>query len=339
MDFTKKIPQRYTGPGLVDIQLNGYAGVSFNDQANMFSADDLHKVRKALARRGVVATLPTFITDDFEHILQRCKLYAKHLDQDLDLGRTFPKLHIEGPMISPVEGSRGAHPVEYCQIPADSPDFLDRLLEASGNRIGIITVAPELPGAIDLIRRGTAARVTMAIGHCNPSNDDIAAAIDAGAKMCTHLGNGSHQILPRLNNYIQMQLTADELFASFIPDGHHIPFFTLKNFLRAKTTDRSVLTTDAISAAEMGPGRYRLGNNAEVEVLENGFCQIPGQQNLAGSALTLDMGIINVVKYCDVDWETALTMASTLPAQLVGIEIPQEVTVEISDKGFKNIAD
>lgn len=339
MDFTKKIPQRYTGAGLVDIQLNGYAGVSFNDQANMFSADDLHKVRQVMARRGVVAALPTFITDDFEHILQRCRLYAKHLDQDPDLVRTFPKLHIEGPMISPLEGSRGAHPREHCLVPIDFPDFLDRLLDASGSRIGIITVAPELLGAIDLIRRGTDAGITMAIGHCNPSDEDITDAIDAGAKMCTHLGNGSQQMLPRLNNYIQMQLAADELFASFIPDGHHIPFFTLKNFLRAKTTDRSVLVTDAISAAEMPPGLYSLGNNSEVEVFENGLCQIPGQDNLAGSALTLDMGIINVVKYCDIDWKTAWTMASTGPAHLVGIEIPEEVTVEISDNGFTNVAD
>ncbi len=339
MDCSNIIPEQYTGPGLVDIQLNGYAGVNFNDQETMFSADELHTVRQALNRRGVVAALPTFITDDFEHILERCRLYATLIKQDDELAKTFPKLHIEGPMISPVEGSRGAHPEQFCRTPAEMPEFLDKLLAASGNRIGIITLAPELPGAIDLIQRGVEAGITMAIGHCNASYEDVVAAVEAGAKISTHLGNGSQQMMPRMNNYIQAQLSADELFASFIPDGHHVPFFTLKNFLRAKTTDRSILTTDAIAAAEMPPGRYRLGNSSEVEVLENGFCQIPGQQNLAGSALTLDMGVINVVKYCDVDWETAWGMASTQPAQLVGLDIPEEVTVEISDKGFVNVAD
>ena len=151
--------------------------------------------------------------------------------------------------------------------------------------------------------------------------------------MSTHLGNGSHPALPRLDNYVQTQLADDRLWASFIPDGIHMPLTTLKNFIRAKTPARSVLVTDAIAAAELGPGQYTLGGQV-VEVSPDGRAARPGHANLAGSTLTLDKAVVNVALHCDVPFEQAWAMASTRPARLAGLDEPEVVTVAVTEKGF-----
>nr|MBX2822285.1 hypothetical protein [Rhodothermaceae bacterium] len=249
------------------------------------------------------------------------------------LASAFPALHIEGPFISALDGPRGAHQKAFCRTPAQYPDFIDQLQEESGNRIGILTLAPELEGAIPLIERCAEAGIIVAIGHTAAARNEIDAAVEAGASLSTHLGNGSHQMLPRLDNYVQQQLAEDRLRATFIADGHHIPFGTLKNFLRAKTLAHSILVTDAISAAGAGSGLYTLGEQT-VEVDETLRCQIPGQPNLAGSALTLDRAVINTARYCGVPFETAWAMASTQPAALIGLETPERISVEITGDTF-----
>ena len=324
-------------PGLVDLQLNGYAGFDFNGPAESWTSDALHHVRHALRRRGVVMALPTLITDDVDRLVRRAKVYAEIIDRDEVLRSTFPGLHIEGPFISAEEGPRGAHPVRYCRTPGSNPELLERLQEASGGRVRLFTLAPELDGAMEFIVRW-AGDVCLAIGHTSAGATTLNAAVEAGVRMATHLGNGSHQMLPRHDNYIQHQLADDRLAASFIADGHHIPFSTLKNYLRAKGLQRSVLVTDAISAAGKGPGRYRLGER-EVIVSESLRCQIPGQQNLAGSALTLDRAVSNVVRYCNVNFEEAWEMASTRPAVMVGLEHPEKVTVEFDHRQLSIVAD
>lgn len=327
------IPSHYTGPGLIDLQLNGYAGFDFNARPEEWTLEDFQKVRKALNRRGVLAALPTFITDDIERMAARARRYVHFLDQAPELAETFPGLHIEGPFISPEDGPRGAHPGSYCRTPAEHPDFLDRLQEASKNRVRILTLAPELDGALELIEAATRAGISVAIGHTQANANIIRQAVSAGAVMSTHLGNGSHQMLPRLDNYVQQQLAEDRLHASFIADGHHIPFATLKNFIRAKTVERSVLVTDAIAAAEVGPGRYRLGGD-EVVVQNDLYVSKPGEPNLAGSALTLDKAVLHVASHCNVTFEEAWQMASVHPAALIGLKPLPEVTVDVSAGAF-----
>lgn len=328
------IPESYTGPGLVDLQLNGYAGFDFNSPAGTWAQANFHRVQVALAKRGVVVALPTFITDDADALVARAENYARFLHTDASLAQTFPLLHIEGPFISPNEGPRGAHPLGYCRTPEALPDLLDRLIEASGNRVGILTLAPELPGALDLIREATSKGIRIALGHTNADSETIRLAIEAGATLSTHLGNGSHQTLPRLDNYVQRQLANDQLHATFIADGHHMPFPTLQNFLRAKTFERSILITDAISATEMGQGRYMLGSET-VEVSKTNRVSKPGQQNLAGSVLTLDRAILNATERCGIPFETTWKMASSNPASYMGLPTPKDVSVTITDKGFK----
>lgn len=315
--------------------MNGYTGFDFNSDPASWTPGDFHKVKKALQHRGIVAALPTFITDGVPALLARARRYSEFVTNDPALGKMFPLIHIEGPFISQEEGPRGAHPLKHCRIPEEVPGLLPRLQEASGDRIGMFTLAPELEGAIGLIEEAVQAGICISIAHTEAGKETIDRAVEAGAKLATHLGNGSHQMLPRLDNYVQVQLADDRLLASFIADGHHIPFYTLKNFIRAKTPERSILVTDAIAAAEIGPGHYKLGDD-EVVVRDDLYVSKPGQPNLAGSALTLDRAIINTARYCDVTFKQAWRMASVLPAELVGLAPLPEITVEIGDDGFVN---
>lgn len=191
--------------------------------------------------------------------------------------------------------------------------------ETAEGLIKIVTLAPELPGAIAFIEKATKNGIVVAIGHTAATPEDISQAIKAGARLSTHLGNGAHKVLDRNNNYIQYQLAQDELQASFIADGFHIPFFTLTNYLRAKGTHRSVLVSDSIAAAGMGPGKYDLVG-MEVEVNKEGFVSLTGTPYLAGSVLDLPRAIKNVARYTGFDPEDVVVMASHNPAELVGLE-------------------
>jgi len=315
--------------------MNGYAGFDFNAPADDWTSEALEHVRLRLRARGVLAAFPTLITDDLDAMVARAARYAELLNANPLFELTFPRLHIEGPFISPLDGPRGAHPLAYCRVPKQAPDVLDRLLDASGGRIGILTLAPELDGALPLIEHAAACGVCVGIGHTNASNATIADAVQAGATLSTHLGNGSHQVLPRLDNYVQTQLAEDALAATFIADGHHVPFTTLKNFLRAKTWPRSILVTDATAGADAPPGDYMLGPE-RIVVSENLRVSKPGQDNLAGSALTLDRAIINVATHCGVPFADAWAMASTIPAATVGLSGPPPITVHISSERFLN---
>ncbi|HIJ66551.1 MAG TPA: N-acetylglucosamine-6-phosphate deacetylase [Candidatus Hydrogenedentes bacterium] len=334
MNASRNLPDSYTGPGLVDLQVNGCAGFDFNSAPADWTADAFRRVQAALRRRGVLVALPTLITDDPERMVGRARKYAAIVQEDAQLAQTFPKLHVEGPFVSPEDGPRGAHPRAFCRAPAQVPDLWPRLRDASGGRIGVFTLAPELPGAIELIARLAEAGVLVGIGHTQASAECLEEAVSAGARIATHLGNGSHQMLPRLDNYVQAQLADDRLSASFIADGHHMPFSTLKNFLRAKTLGKSVLVSDATAAADVGPGSYTLGGE-EVVVSDTLRVSKPGQSNLAGSALTLDWAVINVCERCGIDFSAAWAMASGTPATLLSMSPPRTISVTITPEGFR----
>ncbi len=328
-----KLPSIYTGPGLVDLQVNGYAGLDFNGDPRGWTAEQLHMVRSAEARRGVVAVLPTLMTDDPALMISRAAQYNKFVEQDKQLERCFPKLHLEGPFVSSADGPRGAHPKKHCRTPQALPELLDQLRLASGGRIGIVTLAPELDGAIELISRCVDAGICPAIGHTQATAEQIGNAIVAGAKMSTHLGNGSDPMLPRLDNYVQRQLADDSLYSSIIAGGHHMPWTTLKTCIRSKTPGLSILVTDAMAAAEIGEGEYKMGGEL-VMVSKDGMVAKPGATCLAGSVLTLDRAVTNVTLHCGVMFSQAWAMASSNPAQMVGLPEPLQVTVEITEAGF-----
>jgi N-acetylglucosamine-6-phosphate deacetylase len=319
---------------LVDAQVNGYAGVDFNADPAGWTGEAFHTVRSAMRARGVVAAAVTFVTAEPDRLVARARRWAELVDADEDLARFFPRLHLEGPFLSPVTGPRGAHRLECCTTPLAQPDLVDRFQDACGGRLALLTLAPEVDGALAEIARWARRGVCVSIGHTQATGEQVDRAVEAGARMSTHLGNGSGQVLPRVDNYVQYQLACDALHAGLIADGQHMPLTTLKNFIRAKTPARSVLVTDAILAAEMPPGRYE-SCGRPIEVTAAGRVQVPGEANLAGSALTLDRAVLNVARHCGVPWEQAWAMASTQPAELLGLGTPPEVTVTVEADRFR----
>jgi N-acetylglucosamine-6-phosphate deacetylase len=166
-----------------------------------------------------------------------------------------------------------------------------------------------------------ASGVLVAIGHTNADSTQIRAAVDAGARMSTHLGNGAHGQIRRHPNYIWDQLAEDRLTASLIVDGHHLPPAVVKSFVRGKTVERCVLVSDLVGMAGMPPGRYPDTSIGDIEILDNGCIMVGGQrQYLAGAGFPITLGIANVMRFAQVDLRTAIEMASRWPAELIGGE-------------------
>ena len=304
-------------PGLVDIQVNGFAGIDFN--APGLSTEQVRRAVAELGATGVTRFLPTLITGPFDRFARcaRVLLEAEH--------PAIAGIHMEGPYISPMDGARGAHPREHT-VAASRDDFARRQDAAEG-RIALVTLAPEVPGALDLIEQLVSGGVRVAIGHTDASPSVIRDAISAGATLSTHLGNGCAAVLPRHPNFIWEQLAADDLWASIIVDGHHLPPATVKAIARAKTPQRTILVTDAIAAAGCAPGMYRIGD-VDVELGSNGRVSLSGTPFLAGSAVTLPEAIGNMVRFTGVPLAEAVAMASTIPAGYLGIETAGTLAAE-----------
>ena len=232
---------------------------------------------------------------------------------------------MEGPYLSPDDGPRGAHPREH--VTAASIDDFTRRQAAANGRIALVTLAPEVPGALRLIEHLVASAIRVAIGHTAATPRQIGDAVAAGATLATHLGNGCAQLLPRHPNLIWELLAADALFASLIADGHHLPPATLKAMVRAKGADRTILVTDAVAAAGCPPGRYALGG-VESDLDTEGRVSLPGTPYLAGSSLTLDRAIANTARFTGLPIDAVIAMASTIPANYVGTTTAGTVTAE-----------
>ena len=302
-------PGTITCPGLVDLQVNGFAGVDFNDPST--TAAQVAEAADAMRATGVTRFLATLISAPLDRF-SACARTLARVDDPAMAG-----LHMEGPYISPEDGARGAHRREDVS-PASLDDFRRRQ-DAAGGRIRLVTVAPEVPGVLALIERLVADGLRVAIGHTAATPGQVRDAVKAGATMSTHLGNGCVQMLPRHPNFLWEQLAADELTAGLIVDGHHLPGATVKAMIRAKTPARTILVTDATTAAGRPPGEYMLGS-LKVRLDENGRVAVPGQPNLAGSALSLDRAIGNTVRFTGLPLDVVLPMASTTPARYLGIE-------------------
>ena len=278
------------GPAFVDLQCNGFAGVDFNRPET--TPEQICASIYAMWRTGCAVVLPTVITaatDRLEHLL-RTLVAARKLDAEVR--RSVPGFHLEGPFISPIDGARGAHPHAHVR-PCDVK-LWRRLHRAADGLIRLVTLAPEVSGALPFIRRLRSEGVVVAIGHTLATRAQVAASAEAGAQLSTHLGNGCPQMLHRHENPVLAQLGEDRLAATLIADGIHLPPDVLRTFVRAKTTSRSILVTDAMAAAGAPPGRYTIGDLA-VEVGSDRVVRQPGSPNFAGSALTMDAAVKNAV--------------------------------------------
>ncbi len=308
-------PRRYVAPGLIDIQVNGYGGVGFAHSD--LTVADVRRAVDLLAGEGVTRFVPTIITGAHDMAVEALTVMAAACEQDPRVRHAVLCFHVEGPWISPDEGPRGAHPVEHIR-PPDWAEF-EAWQEAAGGRIGYVTLAPEVEGAVPMIERLAGAGIVVAIGHSGASTEQIRVARAAGARLSTHLGNGSHAVLPRHENYLWAQLSDDELWASFIPDGHHVPGPMLKSLIRAKTPARSILISDATRLAGMPVGRYTEAG-MKVEIRPNGALRLAGTPYLAGSAQGLLHGLATAGRIGGVSLAQAVDMASAHPARHFGID-------------------
>ena len=305
----------WIAPGLTDLQVNGFAGRAFNSPA--LTAEDVLRISQSLDKFGVTGYCPTATTDSFEALAAMMAVVAEACEQDAEVARRVRGIHLEGPYISPHDGPRGAHPRAHVR-PPDVDEF-QRLQQAAGGRIRILTLSPEYPAAAAFIARVAATGVIVAIGHTNATSDQIRAAVDAGASLSTHLGNGSHEQLCRHPNYIWDQLAEDRLTASLIVDGHHLPAAVVKSFVRAKTAARCILVSDVVSLAGLPAGRYNLPSLGAIDLLADGRTALVAQpQLLAGAVLPITAGIVNVLRFTDETLASAVDMASPRPAALLG---------------------
>jgi N-acetylglucosamine-6-phosphate deacetylase len=272
---------------------------------------------------GIGDFCPTLITNGFDALRHGFATLAKALDIDAELARRMPCFHLEGPYLSGEDGPRGAHPKEHARDP-DWDEFR-RLQDAAGGRIRMVTVAPERTGALAFIERLTAGGVVVAIGHTAATGQQIRDAVKAGAKTSTHLGNGCHAMLPRHDNYVWEQLACDDLQASIITDGHHLPATMVKCIVRVKGASRLLITSDASSLAGLPAGKYRAWDT-DLEVLPNGKVVVSGTPFLAGSGHFTDVCVANVIRMAGVSLAEAITLATVRPRQLLGLPV---TTIEV----------
>lgn len=302
-------------PGLTDLQVNGYAGLDLNTDPLL--PETVRDISVKLWSEGVTTFFPTVITNSSERIVNYVSVIADACSRFPEAAGAVGGIHLEGPFISPENGARGAHPAEHVRPP--DWDLFCEWQEACGGMIRIITLSPEWPDSADFIRRAAASGVTVSIGHTAATPEQIREAVEAGATLSTHLGNGSHQMLPRHRNYIWEQLAADELYASIISDGFHLPEAVMKVFLRMKP-GRIILVSDATGLTGMPPGDYTTHIGGEVTLTEAGKLHLKGNPDmLAGSGKSLLHCVETIVSKGLVSLAEALDMAGRTPYRLAGL--------------------
>ena len=300
----------YIAPGFIDLQVNGFAGVDYNNPATE-PEQIAHSIRMMYAT-GVTRFFPTVITGSPDEMAGAVRMLAAAREA-IPEGLAMEAFHVEGPYISPEDGPRGAHPRRWVR-PPDVDEFR-RFQDAARGHIRLVTLSPEWREAPYFIERVVSEGVVAGIGHTKASASQIADAVHAGAALSTHIGNGAHSLLERHPNYIWEQLAEDRLNASLIVDGIHLGPAFLKVALRAKGVERSILVTDAVMPAGCSPGHYQLGE-VDVELHSDGSVRLLGGTRLAGSALKMDSAIGNVVRLGGVSLRDAITMATRNPARV-----------------------
>ncbi len=295
----------YACSGFFDPQVNGFAGVDFNSPR--LTPEGLHQAALSLASTGVTRFLPTLVTSSHERMVCQLKILAEALRNDPLLQKMCLGIHLEGPYISPEDGPRGVHLRKFVRLP--QWEELERFQEVCEGRIKCVTLAPEVKGAIPFIEKAVTHGIVIGIGHTNATEEVLEQAVQAGARLSCHLGNAPSALLPRHRNLIEKQLVTDQLMASIIVDGIHLSPDVVKDYVWAKGINRIVLTTDSMAGAGAPSGRYTLGD-LEVEVGSDRATRSVSTSRLAGSTLTMDRAITNVIRFAGIDLASAIRMAA-----------------------------
>jgi N-acetylglucosamine-6-phosphate deacetylase len=307
------VPEVYVAPGLIDIQVNGYMGVDFADQE--LSMEMMEKATRALWKAGITSYLPTVITSDRESLARSFSLLAGSMEHEL-IGPSIPGFHLEGPYLNPARGFRGAHPEQHIRLP-DWQEFSE-LQEKAKQGIRIITVAPEMQGAIPFIRKCEESGVVVSLAHHNAGPDIIDQAVQAGASFSTHLGNGCANEIHRHHNPLWPQLSHDGLSISLICDGAHLTREEVRTFYKVKGNTGTILVSDALHFAGLPPGEYE--EKGVTYLLTEEVVKFPSENVLAGAVLPVSQGIGKIMEFTGCSLEDGIRMASTNPARLLGLD-------------------
>ena len=303
----------FVSPGWLDLQVNGFAGVDYNDPSS--PADEIARSIDVQRSTGVARFFPTVITGSHEDMAGSLQNLAR-ARRTLSNGDAMLGFHVEGPWISPHDGPRGAHPKPHVRGP--TVEEFERFQDAAEGNVRLVTLGPEHAEATTVIEHMAASGVVVSIGHTAATSSQIEDAVNAGATMSTHLGNGAHSMIPRHDNYIVHQLADDRLYAGLIVDGIHLPPPFVKIAIRTKGLDKSVLVTDAVAPARCRPGLYRLGEQ-EVELLAEQRVELTSTRRLAGSALSMDRGVENAMRFAGLSVLEATRLASSNPGTAIGL--------------------
>ncbi len=304
----------YVAPGLIDLQVNGFAGLDLND--GQLTPERVKTLADHMLSVGVTTFLPTLITAPEADIVRALTVIAEARRRFPFVARMVPFVHVEGPSISALDGPRGAHPIAHVRAPSFAE--FERWQAASSDLVGLVTLAPEQPGAIDYISAIVQRGVRVALGHTAASPEEIHEAAAAGASLSTHLGNGAAATLPRHPNFLWSQLADDRLTATFIADGHHLPADTFKAMLRAKGLERATLVSDTVALAGMPPGLYEQPVGGRVEVTADGRVGIAGTPYLAGAGLPLCANVAIAIQMAGLTLSDGLRLATENPGHIVG---------------------
>jgi N-acetylglucosamine-6-phosphate deacetylase len=301
-------------PGLIDIHVHGGAGHDVME----FSEDSLGAIEKLMARHGVTSYCPTTVTAPVDATLKSLNHLAQAVQaaearQSASSGRARPLgIHLEGPFLS--HARRGVHPPNL--LVSASQELFDQFWDAAAGQVSVLTIAPEIDGAIELIGNATRRGVCVSLGHSDADLRETTAGIQAGARHATHTFNAMRPLNHRDPGLLGVVLTNPSVTADIIADGIHVDPVVVDLFLRAKGIDAAILITDGISATGMPDGTYKLGDlNVEVR---DGRCEVDGR--LAGSVLTLDRAVRNVRRFANIGFQDSVRLGTLNPARVLGVQ-------------------
>ena len=270
--------------GYVDLQVNGYAGVDFNSDS--LTEQQMIDVCQKLMEHNVDQVLATIITAPLDKMIARIERMVGVIESNSQVASMVSGLHIEGPFLNAADGYVGAHPVDAVMPATVNP--MNRLLDAGRGTVQLVTLAPECDTNGTVTNMLAEAGIVVAGGHSDATLDDLSRAIDNGMRMFTHLGNGCPAFLPRHDNIVQRVLSlSDQLVISFIADGHHVPGFALRNYLQQVPDENIIIVSDAINAAGLGPGTFKLSDQT-VYVDPDGATWAECRTHYAGCATPLN---------------------------------------------------
>jgi len=305
---------KYLSAGFMDIHNHG----NFGHDVMEGTIETLDSMSKFHLKNGVLGYLPTTMTASYEDTINAIKNAAKYMKNNNTADEDNPKacvlgLHLEGPYFS--MGKKGAQPGKFIKNPCLKE--IESFIDASENNVKLVAIAPELPGAIEAISYLKSREITVSAGHSNATYDETMLGIENGVTEATHLYNGMREFSHREPGIIGAALTDERVACEMICDGIHLKPAAMKIAVKMKGRDKIILISDAMMAAGLKDGIYTLG--VQKVFVKDGAARL-AEGNLAGSTLTLNKAVYNMVHLVGVKLEDAVRMASLNPARAIGLD-------------------